>query len=196
MNSPSLPPPLWFSPSLLCTALTHYSPVCFIPCLADGPEISPEQEEGAVPTYPSRPPHRPSTASLSLLCFALLSLSVSVCVNHCPILCVLFSVLSLWWIVGIFLNPATAALYCWRWCSLFRSHPRVSSPLAIFSFHIRHFVPSIIWNAVVFAKLVLTACDGRDPVCWMQETAVTFLTLWGFVVVFSVFLSLLMILYL
>lgn len=45
------------------------------------------------------------------------------------------------------------ALYCWRWCSLFLSLPRVSSPLTIFSFHIRHFVSSIIWNTVVFVKL-------------------------------------------
>lgn len=47
------PPPPPQPPSRLvvrCPALTHDSPVCFIPCLADGPEISPEQEEGAVPT--------------------------------------------------------------------------------------------------------------------------------------------------
>lgn len=43
---PSRPPP---PASIRCPALTHYSPVCFVPCLADGPEISPEQEEG---TYP------------------------------------------------------------------------------------------------------------------------------------------------
>lgn len=41
--------PLWSSQSLLI--LTHDS-VCFVPCLADGPEISADQE-GAVPPYPS-----------------------------------------------------------------------------------------------------------------------------------------------
>lgn len=40
---------VWSSQSLLI--LTHDS-VCFVPCLADGPEISTDQE-GAVPPYPS-----------------------------------------------------------------------------------------------------------------------------------------------
>lgn len=54
---------LGFSQSLLI--LTHDSPVCFVPCLADGPESSPDQE-GAVPPYPS-----------SASAFPLLGLSLS-----------------------------------------------------------------------------------------------------------------------
>lgn len=58
---------------VLCPALTHDSPVCFIPCLADGPEISPEQEEGAVPTSFFDSSFEPS------LCLALLvALTLSV----------------------------------------------------------------------------------------------------------------------
>lgn len=62
------PSSLWSSQSLLI--LTHDSPVCFVPCLADGPESSPDQE-GAVPPYPS-----------SASAFPLLGLSVSARHRH------------------------------------------------------------------------------------------------------------------
>lgn len=153
-NVMSLPPSLWSSQSLLCTALTHYSPVCFVPCLADGPEISPEQEEGAVPTYLSRPPRRRAQC-LFFSAWLFVSFCVCLSVYHCPVLCVLFSVLSFWWTVGIFLNPA---LYCWRWNSLWRSLPLVSSPFTIFSFHIRHVVTP---PHLAHCSFCQTACDGR-----------------------------------
>lgn len=74
--NPSLPSPL---PGVLCPALTHDSPVCFIPCLADGPEISPEQKEGAVPTFSSHPSSPACVRLCSALCLSLcLSLYVTV----------------------------------------------------------------------------------------------------------------------
>lgn len=53
---------LWCSQSLLI--LTHDS-VCFVPCLADGPEISTDQE-GAVPPHPSSASAFPPLPGLSL----------------------------------------------------------------------------------------------------------------------------------
>lgn len=98
---------VWSNQSLL--TLTHDS-VCFVPCLADGPEISTDQE-GAVPPYPS-----------SASAFPVPGLSLSARHHH-PI----YPLPSLWWIPGIFLNPA-AGLYCWTcwlclWKRLFATNP-------------------------------------------------------------------------
>lgn len=133
---------LWSSKSFLCTTLTHYSPVCFIPCLADGPEISPEQEEGAVPTYLSHPPHcwEQHLFSLCLALCLFLCLSVEITALSSSLLSSdtddLFS-----WI-------QQTALYCWSRCALFQSPSWVSSPLAICPFHIRHVVTFSIWTCL------------------------------------------------
>lgn len=100
--------PLWSSQSLLI--LTHDS-VCFVPCLADGPEISADQE-GAVPPYPSSASAFPS------------AWLVSVCTPPSPI----YPLPSLWWILPFFLNPEagfysrTCRLLC-LWKRLFVTNP-------------------------------------------------------------------------
>lgn len=85
-----------------------------------------------------------------LLSSAWLHLFVSVCVCHCPVLHVLFSLLSFWWTAFSWIQQL--ALSCWIWCSLFCFFPSLGSPtlLPFFSFHIRHFVSSIILNTVDF----------------------------------------------
>lgn len=125
-HSKSLTPSLWSSHYFLCTALTHNSPVCFVPCLTDGPEISPQQEEGAVPHISVSSATRLSAAFCQL---GAVFLSVSVCLYYYPVLCILLRVLSLWWIAGSFLNPPSSLLYCWC-CSFFgRCLPPFGSPV-------------------------------------------------------------------
>lgn len=142
------------SPSLLYTSLTLDSPVCFISCLADGPEISPQQEEGAVPTYPVSSLH--TAEHSACLSSAWLFVSVHVCLwitaPPIPYVSPLCPPRRAAILTHCCPFPESSFLYCW----------------GIYSFR--------LWNFFFSTTFILLTCCGWNAFCWMQETRET---LWG-----------------